>query len=81
MVFNLHAQFETLREMGRYDRLRETVLERDLALNGSTNPMLARFGEISEARQYSGRVVDGQWKCPFSRQDTAPVFREGKQDG
>lgn len=66
MVFNLHDQFERLREGGTYDRLRETILDRDLALNGSSNPMLSRFGEASEARQYSGRVVDEGWRCPFS---------------
>jgi hypothetical protein len=27
--------------------------------------MLARHGEMSEARQYSGRVVDEDWQPPF----------------
>ncbi len=66
LVFNLHDQFEQLRELGTYARLRDTILQRDLALNGSANPMLARFGENSEARQYSGRAVDADWRCPFS---------------
>ena len=66
LVFNLHAQFEQLRSEGIYTRLRETILQRDLALNGSANPMLARFGENSEARQYSGRAVNTDWRCPFS---------------
>lgn len=65
LVFNLHAQFERLREDGKYDRMRERILERDFALAGSTNPMLARHGESSEARQYSGRRVDPGWNCPF----------------
>ncbi len=65
MVFNLHDQFERLRAEGRYQRLRETILVRDEALNGSRNPMLAAFGDISEARQYSGRVVEPDWTCPF----------------
>ncbi len=65
MVFNLHDQFERLRAEGQYDRLRSTIIGRDEALNGSANPMLARFGEISEARQYSGRLVDAAWRCPF----------------
>ncbi len=64
-VFNLHAQFDRLREEGRYESLRSAILERDEALAGSTNPMLARHGEASEARQYSGRAVDETWKCPF----------------
>ena len=65
LVFNLHDQFERLREEGRYDRLRERILERDVALAGDINPMLARHGEISEARQYSGRIVGDSWECPF----------------
>ena len=66
LVFNLHDQFERLREQGLYTRLRDTILQRDLQLNGSANPMLARFGENSEARQYSGRAVTADWRCPFS---------------
>lgn len=65
LVFNLHDQFERLREEGGYDKLRAAILSRDETLSGSTNPMLSRFGEISEARQYSGRVVGPEWVCPF----------------
>lgn len=65
LVFNLHAQFELLREEGRYERMRARILERDEKLAGSVNPMLARHGEASEARQYSGRMVGMDWKCPF----------------
>lgn len=67
MVFNLHDQFEVLRTQQRYDKLRSSILARDLQFAGSENPMLARHGESSEARQYSGRVVDDSWKCPFKR--------------
>ena len=66
MVFNLHDQFEQLREQGRYEKLRESILERDVALAGSLNPMLARHGTMSEARQYSGRAVEDGWRCPFA---------------
>ena len=55
LVFNLHDQFERLRGEGGYDRLRAAILSRDEALSGSVNPMLANHGEISAARQYSGR--------------------------
>ena len=65
LVFNLHDQFERLREEGRYERMREKILERDVELAGNVNPMLARHGEASEARQYSGRLVDSDWQCPF----------------
>ena len=65
MVFNLHDQFERLRAEGRYEGMREKILVRDEILAGSRNPMLARHGASSEARQYSGRVVDDGWRCPF----------------
>jgi FPC/CPF motif-containing protein YcgG len=66
MVFNLHDQFEQLRAQGKYEGLREKIMVRDEAVAGTRNPMLSRHGEASEARQYSGRAVDGDWRCPFS---------------
>lgn len=72
MVFNLHAQFEMLREQGRYEKLRRSILDRDFELTGSANPMLARHGETSEARQYSGRVVANDWQCPFQPANNDP---------
>ena len=71
MVFNLHDQFVRLRDEGRYEKLRGAILDRDIAVSGSINPMLARHGEASEARQYSGRAVDNDWACPFSGRDAA----------
>jgi FPC/CPF motif-containing protein YcgG len=74
MVFNLHDQFETLRAEGRYDKLRAAILERDEAIAGSINPMLAQHGSVSAARQYSGRAVEADWRCPYSgrsRRDAA----------
>ena len=65
LVFNLHDQFELLRSQGKYEGMREKILVRDEALAGTRNPMLSRHGEASEARQYSGRVVDEGWACPF----------------
>ena len=65
MVFNLHDQFEQLREKGRYEKMRQTILERDRKLAGDINPMLKRHGEASEARQYSGRCVPEDWTPPF----------------
>lgn len=72
IVFNPHHQFRTLRETGRYEGLRESIIARDLAFSGSVNPMLSRHGERSEARQYSGRAVNGPWTCPFR-----PRIQEG----
>ena len=74
LVFNLHDQFEQLRAQGRYDKLRDTISDRDIKLAGSPNPMLAPHGKVSAARQYSGRAVGADWACPFSgrvRQDAA----------
>jgi uncharacterized protein len=65
LVFNLHDQFMQLRAQGRYEKMRETIIKRDIDLAGSANPMLARHGTISEARQYSGREVGEDWTCPF----------------
>ena len=65
LVFNLHDQFERLRQAGRYEKLRFAILKRDVALAGSSNPMIARHGTSSEARQYSGRMVGDDWRCPF----------------
>ena len=65
MVFNLHDQFERLRAEGKYETMREKILVRDEQLAGSRNPMLARHGDASEARQYSGRAVEADWTAPF----------------
>ena len=65
LVFNLHSQFEKLRQMGVYHKVRNKIRERDTALQGNINPVLEDFGERSEARQYSGRQVESNWKCPF----------------
>jgi FPC/CPF motif-containing protein YcgG len=71
IVFNLHDQFERLRAEGRYERMRERIIERDVALAGAPNPMLARHGEASEAAQYSGRQVPSDWTCPFRHRRVA----------
>jgi FPC/CPF motif-containing protein YcgG len=65
IVFNAHAQFEQLRTNGRYEYLQKTIRKRDEAFSGSVNPMLRDFGEASEAHQYTGRLHDDSWKCPF----------------
>lgn len=65
LVFNLHWQFEKLREMKTYQRVKKRIRRRDQKLQGSINPVLEDFGEKSEANQYSGRYVEENWKCPF----------------
>lgn len=65
VVFNLHWQFERLREMGTYQRVKKRIRKRDKKLQGTINPVLKDFGNDTEAKQYSGRNVDANWKCPF----------------
>ena len=65
MAFNLHRQFEQLRESDLYEKMKSVIRERDIAFDGSINPMLTDHGEGREAPQYSGRMVDKNWKCPF----------------
>lgn len=72
LVFNPHEQFQRLRTEGKWKRMRQTIRERDVQLQGSINPMLSDFGERSEAGQYSGRAVGAGWRppigrCPFHR--------------
>lgn len=65
LVFNSHRQFEKLREDGRFEKMQAATRSRDVELQGSINPNLADFGVASEARQYSGREVEANWRCPF----------------
>lgn len=65
VVFNLHWQFEKLREMGTYQTVKKRIRQRDKRLQGSINPTLRDFGKDTEAKQYSGREVEKDWKCPF----------------
>jgi FPC/CPF motif-containing protein YcgG len=69
LVFNFHSQFEAMRASGRYEKLQVAIRERDVALQGDINPVLARFGEASEALQYSGRAFG---KCPFRTRSASP---------
>lgn len=65
LVFNDHRQFDQLRTQGKFSKMQRVIRNRDQAWQGTANPMLANFGTISEARQYSGRAVPADWKCPF----------------
>ena len=73
MVFNPHEQFERLRADGKWKRMQETIRERDMQLQGNINPMLSDFGTATEARQYSGRAVDENWRAPFKAAKPAPA--------
>jgi len=71
LVFNPHEQFERLRSDGKWKHMQATIRHRDLALQGTINPMLSDFGERSEARQYSGRAVEENWSAPFPKASQA----------
>jgi FPC/CPF motif-containing protein YcgG len=72
LVFNDHFQFERLREEQKFDRMRDTIRERDESLHGSVNPMMSDHGKHSEARQYSGRNVGEGWRCPVQFEGGQP---------
>ncbi len=73
VVFNFHNQFESLKASGKYAGMQAAIRARDVLLQGSINPVLARFGEASEARQYAGRAVESNWRCPFHAKEAALV--------
>ncbi|MDN3688761.1 guanitoxin biosynthesis heme-dependent pre-guanitoxin N-hydroxylase GntA [Cyclobacterium jeungdonense] len=72
MAFNLHRQFDKLRENDQFENMKKVIRDRDLAYQGSINPMLEDFGEGQEAPQYSGRRVEKNWKCPFHNENIQP---------
>ncbi len=65
LVFNFHDQFDSMRVSGKYAGFQRAIRLREMGLQGSINPMLTQFGVASEARQYSGRNVPPEWRCPF----------------
>jgi len=76
LVFNAHFQFDKLKEDGRYAKMQRAIRAREMDWQGSINPMLSDFGERPEARQYSGRAVEQDWRCPFHahRSDSRASF-------
>lgn len=67
LAFNSHDVFASLKSTGHFDKIRAQVRDREMAIQGSLNPNLADFGEASEARQYTGKKIEGEWTCPFHR--------------
>ena len=65
LAFNSHRQFAQARSDGQFERIANLVRKREMALQGSLNPELSAFGARSEARQYSGRTTESDWRCPF----------------
>jgi FPC/CPF motif-containing protein YcgG len=65
LIFNSHIQVDRLKETGTFERMRRVIRRNEMELQGSLNPMLSDFGDLSESRQYSGRAVEREWRCPF----------------
>lgn len=72
LVFNFHDQFVALKRSGKFEHLQAAIRARDTELQGCVNPVLAGFGDRSEARQYSGRAVEDHWVCPFRQRPVSP---------
>ena len=66
LVFNAHAQFEQLRTLHTYEKMKKIIRKKEMQFAGSVNPMLDDFGGSSEAHQYSGMQHDNNWKCPLN---------------
>lgn len=73
LVFNPHAQFERLREEGKFEKMKEVVRQREEQLEGGVSPALADFGEDTEAKQYAGRAVEPDWHPPFVPHPGEPI--------
>jgi FPC/CPF motif-containing protein YcgG len=65
MVINLHEQFARLHMHGKFETMKHAIRMREMAFQGSVNPMPASFRENSEARQYLDRAVPANWSYPF----------------
>jgi hypothetical protein len=70
LVFNMHRQFERLREQDKFEHLRDAIRTKDTQFCGSENAMLQDHGASSEALQYSGRKLSTSWQCPFNAGST-----------
>ncbi|HRD69186.1 MAG TPA: guanitoxin biosynthesis heme-dependent pre-guanitoxin N-hydroxylase GntA [Legionella sp.] len=65
LVFNLHEQFERLREEHVFEQMRDKIRDNEIKNSGNINPMVGDYGVFSEAIQYSGRNVSKKHHCPF----------------
>ncbi|MHA7811898.1 MAG: guanitoxin biosynthesis heme-dependent pre-guanitoxin N-hydroxylase GntA [Phycisphaerales bacterium] len=66
LVFNLHEQFEAMREQGNYEKIKASIRKREERLEGTPNPLVADHGTISEAQQYAGKAHACPWHPNFT---------------
>jgi uncharacterized protein len=69
LVFNPEQQFVSLNHSGKLKRFQKVVRNRDIALQGTVNPML--MDSPTQARQYSGRQTPMDWQCPLRVRTTS----------
>lgn len=69
LTFNAHRQFDYLRMVGRFEAFQQAIRRRDEALQGNVNPALTDFGDDTEAKQYSGRLPEADWRAPLVPQN------------
>ena len=55
--------------------MQDVIRIRELSLQGSLNPNLADHGNVTEARQYSGRPVEPDWHPQFAAVPPGPAAR------
>lgn len=69
LVFNHHQQFRRIREAGKFERLKEAIHAREIALQGYSNPSSQDHSNMPEGAQYAGVLhplsPTGAWQCPF----------------
>lgn len=68
LVFNAHEQFDYLRSEGIFEKFRDGVRKKDTVLQGHRNPVSTDIGTTSEAIQYTGKIENPLWTCPFKPQ-------------
>ncbi|MFJ6217212.1 guanitoxin biosynthesis heme-dependent pre-guanitoxin N-hydroxylase GntA [Streptomyces sp. NPDC092296] len=78
LVFNSHLQFNALGM--NFFKLRGRIRKREKAWHGSVNPSFLAYKD--EARHYSGRMTDPEWRCPFTPNPAAeePAARAVEAD-
>jgi FPC/CPF motif-containing protein YcgG len=65
LVFNSHHQFQYLKKINLFEKIKKIIRLRELKFTGSIHPNVVDFGDMSEALQYSGLQVSKNWTCPF----------------
>ena len=65
LVFNLHEQFDYLRENNKFAPMRNAIRKRNSLLQPDLLSHADDFGNSPESKQYSGKFHTGEWICPF----------------